>query len=296
MDAKAYELNIVLREKQQWVVPVYQRHYEWESEPDKQIPKLWEDLQEKTIEQLDANRKVLPHYFGAIIYSEPETQSFGTTPKRFLVDGQQRITTFELVVSAIREVAREKGADQLVKVANTYIFNEASEGMEDKQREIFKLWPSAYDRELFQKITASTPNELRDSLTPKYFAKNGNLKKNRAPKLLKAYWYLYEEISKFVTEWAEQDQNEKTTLNALTKGFLSGFRIVVIQLDAHDDAQEIFASLNGMAKPLSAFDLIRNDVFHRARKQEENDQEIFERQWQEFEKSFWTKEVRPRAV
>jgi hypothetical protein len=49
-------------------------------------------------------------------------------------------------------------------------------------------------------------------------------------------------------------------------GFLSGFQIAAIQLDTNDDAQKIFASLNGLGKPLFPFDHIRNDVFHRVRK------------------------------
>ncbi len=93
MDAKVHDLNFVLGQKQQWVVPVYQRHYEWESGSDKQIPKLWEDLRDKAIERLE-DRSPFPHYFGALIYSEPPKQAFGATPRRFLVDGQQRKCMF----------------------------------------------------------------------------------------------------------------------------------------------------------------------------------------------------------
>ena len=87
MDAKAHDLNFVLGQRQQWIVPVYQRHYEWETDTDKQIPKLWDDLRDKTIERLEEDRTPLPHYFGAIIYSEPSKQDFGAVPQRFLVDG-----------------------------------------------------------------------------------------------------------------------------------------------------------------------------------------------------------------
>jgi uncharacterized protein with ParB-like and HNH nuclease domain len=100
MDAKAHDLKFVLGQKQQWVVPVYQRHYEWESSSDKQIPKLWEDLRENVEERLE-NRSPFPHYFGALIYSEPANQAFGATPVRFIVDGQQRITTFQLLLAAL---------------------------------------------------------------------------------------------------------------------------------------------------------------------------------------------------
>ncbi len=36
MRADAYPLDTVLGERQQWVVPVYQRHYEWETEENRQ--------------------------------------------------------------------------------------------------------------------------------------------------------------------------------------------------------------------------------------------------------------------
>ena len=37
MDALVRSLNQVLRERNQWVVPVYQRHYEWETKEDRQL-------------------------------------------------------------------------------------------------------------------------------------------------------------------------------------------------------------------------------------------------------------------
>ena len=60
MDAKAHDLNFVLGQRQQWVVPVYQRHYEWETDADKQIPKLWDDLRDKAIERLEEDRTESP--------------------------------------------------------------------------------------------------------------------------------------------------------------------------------------------------------------------------------------------
>lgn len=291
MDAKAHDLNFVLGQKQHWVVPVYQRHYEWESTEDKQIPKLWNDLRDKALDRLD-DRSPFPHYFGAIIYSEPSKQAFGSTPRRFLVDGQQRITTFQIVLSALRETAREQDMEQVVEIANTYIFNEISAGMTDPDRERFKLWPSAYDRNLFQMIATNTPEEIRQAYTPECFYKNGKLIAGRAPNLLRAYWYFYLAIRAFIEDRAEYEEDANTVLDALITEFLSGFQIVVIQLDQNDDAQEIFSSLNGLGKPLSPFDLIRNDVFHRARKTGEDDEQLFDDRWKSFEEPFWSEHVR----
>lgn len=290
MRADAYPLDSVLGEKQQWVVPVYQRHYEWDTGEDQQLPKLWQDLSDKAIERLE-DRTPFPHYFGAIIYSEPANQPFGSVRRRLLVDGQQRITTFKLVLAAIREVARDNTVPPLLDVINAYLFNEQGGGMRDPGRDRFKLWPSSYDRELYQQIAERTPDDLR-RLQSNFFYKNGRLIKGRAPNLLRAFWYLYEAISEFVKERQEDGASLESVLEALLAGFLSGFQIVVIQLDANDDAQEIFASLNGLGKPLTPFDLIRNDVFHRAAKMGEDDENLFDLRWKTFENPFWNEQVR----
>ncbi len=292
MDAKAHDLNFVLGQRQQWVVPVYQRHYEWETDTDKQIPKLWDDLRDKAVERLEKDRRPLPHYFGAIIYAEPAKQAFGVVPLRFLVDGQQRITTFQIVLVAIREVARKLDIKHLVEVTSTYLFNDENKGMKDAEKERFKLWPSSYDRDLFQKIATEKYDEVVASFTPRYFHGTGRIKKGGTPKLLLAYHHLYIEISAFVDDRVEMGEEPEAVLGALLEGFLAGFQIVVIQLDENDDAQEIFASLNGLGKPLAPFDLIRNSIFHRARKLGEDDEKLFDGRWKLFEEPFWTEEVR----
>lgn len=295
MKANVYDLNMVLSERQQWVVPVYQRHYEWEIGEGRQIRKIWEDIQDKALERLE-QRTAYPHYFGAIIFSETEGQPFGTIRQRFLVDGQQRITTFHLVLTAIREVARSRGVSRFSDIVNAYLFNEKSASMQNPNRERFKLWPSSYDRNLYQNIIQSTPDELK-TLMPEFFHwRKGTLKKGNVPKLLKAYYHLVDAISAFVQERTDElekgDNTIEDTLDAILSGFLSGFQIVLIQLDKNDDAQEIFASLNGLGKPLSPFDLIRNDVFHRAQKRGEDNQKLFDEHWKIFEEEFWTEPVR----
>jgi len=292
MRSNPYPLRRVLDEKQQWVVPVYQRHYEWETAEDQQIPKLWEDLRDRTIERLE-NREPHPHYFGAILTSEPDNQPFGTVRQRLLVDGQQRITTFHLTLIAIREAARDHQSLKLLDTINAYIINETSDGMVDPDRERFKLWPSTFDRALFQDIVQCESDTLRAKHDYKHcFYKNGKLIGGRSPKMLRAYWHLYETIGKFVTERHEDGDSTKDIFDALLHGFLEGLQIVLIELDSNDDAQAIFASLNGLGKPLAPFDLIRNDVFHRAGKTHDDSQRLFDEYWQSFEDPFWSAEVR----
>jgi len=88
------------------------------------------------------------------------------------------------------------------------------------------------------------------------------------------------------------DPSPELALDAILSGFLSGFQIVVVQLGQEDDAQAIFASLNGNAQPLTSFDLIRNDIFHRARKANEDDDALYNNYWNDLETDFWKKEVK----
>jgi uncharacterized protein with ParB-like and HNH nuclease domain len=251
MESRVLSVDDVLRERQRWCVPVYQRHYAWDVVEDGgQLTRLWEDIEEKANESL-AGGSVYPHYIGAIIVAEPPNQPFGTVRQRLLVDGQQRITTFQLVLAAIREVARQQKNENLIPVIDAYLFNALSGGMNQPGVEKYKLWPSSFDRKLYQDI-ADNPAAKVSKLYHQYFYKNGNIKTGSAPRLLAAYWYLIETIRKFVADNGSQESKPDLRLSAVLSGFLAGFRVVVIQLDEKDDAQEIFASLNGLGKPLKA--------------------------------------------
>lgn len=290
MQAKDHSLNNVLRERQQWVIPVYQRHYAWETKADKQLPKLWDDIRDRALERLEG-KDVSPHFVGAIIYSEPTDQPFGTVNRRHLVDGQQRISTFSLVLCAVREIAESRGEIQLASAAKAYIFNEIGDAMADPERERFKLWSSSHDRPHYLAIADGGVPLLRSEF-PQFFYKNGKLVTGQAPKMLAAYCYLTNEIEAFIDEQLSQSRTAQQALDAILHGFLHGFQIVVVQLGKQDDAQSIFASLNGNAEPLSAFDLIRNDIFHRASKALENEDALYKGNWSRLETQFWKTEVK----
>ena len=290
MDAKDYCLEAVLRERQQWVIPVYQRTYSWETSDGKQLPNLWSDLESKAVEQLESG-KVSPHFCGAIIYSEPRERTFSTVNRRFLVDGQQRITTFNIALCAIREVAKEHALEQYIHETDDFVLNPITNAMTDPERDRFKLWSSSIDRPYYLALADDGVDGLKSQFS-EYFYKNGNLIDGQAPKMISAYCYLVSKIRDFVSEREKLDQDAKKSLEALRHGFLYGFQIVVVQLGEGDDAQSIFASLNGNAQPLSAFDLIRNDIFHRARKGNENEEDLYSGPWARLETEFWREDVK----
>ena len=66
----------------------------------------------------------------------------------------------------------------------------------------------------------------------------------------------------------------------------------MISLEESDDAQVIFATLNGRGQPLLAMDLVRNDVFQRAAALGEDQDRLFRELWSKFEEPFWEEQVK----
>ena len=68
-------------------------------------------------------------------------------------------------------------------------------------------------------------------------------------------------------------------------------QIVVIDLTADENAQEIFETLNARGAQLTAADLIKNFVFQRLMEEGVDVEATYERHWKEFETGFWEAEV-----
>jgi len=113
MDAKAIEVGPVLSARQTFVVPLYQRRFAWQED---RLEPFWSDLTSKATECLDGKSQRYAHYMGALIVL-PRRYEVGRVQALHLVDGQQRITSFQLFLAAIRDLAEELGlttmSDQL---------------------------------------------------------------------------------------------------------------------------------------------------------------------------------------
>src|SRR6188474_2485047 len=68
-------------------------------------------------------------------------------------------------------------------------------------------------------------------------------------------------------------------------------QMVVIDLGADENAQEIFETLNARGASLTAADLIKNFVFQRLQESRADVETVYEHKWREFETGFWEAEV-----
>ena len=126
--------------KKQYAIPVYQRNYEWSKE---QCVKLFNDI-------VYSCKKDVPHFCGSIVYKllkEVHNISYYV-----IIDGQQRITTIMLLLSAIRDVFKDDN------ITETYLVNNRGN---EKNR--IKLKQIESDRTTYEAIVNGNFDEKTDS-------------------------------------------------------------------------------------------------------------------------------------
>jgi hypothetical protein len=262
--------------KKRYLIPLYQRQYAWKIEP--QLKLLWEDI-ERAVSRLATDRASLtPHFMGAIVVAQIKT--FGKQVQAFeVIDGQQRLTTFQLLLSALRDVAAAHGSkysDELQK----YLLNDGV--MENPDAERFKLWPSLTDRRAF--VGTVDPKTDLDAITPPPVDEDGYIRRSVA-----AHAYFKAQIEAHVEVGGAFEEHR---LELLFEALKEGLAIVSIELEGGDDPQTIFETLNSRGVELTPGDLLRNFIFQRAKGMGQSEgslivDKLYEKHWLPLDRAFW---------
>ncbi len=313
MKAGPVTIRQLLENRQRFCVPIYQRHYVWTR--DKQWEPFWNDTRTKAIERLNGRDRRFSHFMGAVVLEARGSVSSRQVTSFQVVDGQQRMTTFQLYLAAARDYARQAGFEDTVGLIEGYLFNEKQHLMEDADVEKFKVWPTEYDRNLFQDIILIGRPELRKKYQDYFYKGRDKIYEySTVPKLLGAYGYFFERIKHAVESddleddfaessevdeggdnasmFSEENVCDRTSmelrLDALWEALIEEFKVVEITLEEGDDAQVIFETLNERGEPLLAADLVRNNIFQRADARQEKAEKLFNKYWRDFEDPFWS--------
>ena len=226
----------------QYVIPVYQRNYTWKK--NKQVKQLLFDIERI----LKGETK--KHFIGTVVYNIVNTDFI--VREREVVDGQQRLITMFLIAYALRNLARDKGQDDIASVITTSYLENANN---DKYK--YRLQPSVSDDDAYSYISADKIDDY-----------------DRSSLVMENYKYLYSSLEGLMNKYSLMD-----LINAIREIY-----IVRIELDAGDDAQQIFESINSTGEKLTAADLIRNYVMMRRTNDEQ--ETIYDRYWLKLEKIF----------
>ena len=221
-----------------FIIPLYQRNYDWKEENCEQ---LFNDL----LNLHESNRK--SHFFGSIVSSiQPGTED------RYIIDGQQRITTVSLLliamVNAQKEGLIEAVDSKLVeKIFKRYLVDEYQED----ERKV-KLKPIKKDMEAFDALLYKSREQ---------YIKESNVTRN--------YDFFYDRVIR-----------SGLTIDELFET-IKKLEVINIRLDADDDPQLIFESLNSTGLDLSEADKIRNYLLMSLSPTEQDD--LYNRFWNPIE-------------
>ncbi len=225
MDAKATPLlefikDIKDNQKNQLVIPIYQRLYSWEKEQCKQ---LWDD-----IIKIGGNDKMDGHFIGSILYVLDITHSDNTLP---IIDGQQRLTTITLLLIALRDHLSDE--DEFLekfsrqKIQDHYLINSGKDGDEK-----FRLILSESDKDTLLYLIDKDkrkPSELSSKIMENF---------------------------KLFEEWVSNTDKLETIFKGLEKLMIVGIALK----KEKDEPQLIFESMNSKGMELTQTDLIRNYI------------------------------------
>lgn len=279
MKPESVVLGQLFYHRHRFAVPIYQRHYVWNR--DKQWEPFWLDVRNKAVERLEGRDQSYDHYMGAVVLEAGSGYTTRKVPTLHVIDGQQRLTTFQIFLAALRDAALEHGYERIATDLERYIFNTDEHLMEDPDVERFKLWLISYDREHFTDILEfRSRQKIRQKYLEYFYKRRDDIYQySTTPKLLWSYIFFLDQIRKFLTDEDDDDlpsqMPAEERIRLLWQTLLEDFRVVEIRLQQGDDAQVIFETLNERGEPLLASDLVRNYVFYRIRGSEEDREKVF---------------------
>jgi len=234
MQAKETKLQDIIEGTKQYVIPLFQRTYSWTA---KEWEVLWKDLVE--LSEMENPRT---HFIGSIVNMPTVSVPEGVA-KYLLIDGQQRLTTIFVLLTLLRNRARENQNQGFAEeINNTLLVNPYK-----KDNDFYKLMPTQVDRETYQNLINGVSNETENQLTRAYTFFDKKLKQVELEP---------EKLKKIITSY---------------------FSVVSIVLDADDNPYLVFESLNAKGRPLTQADLIRNYFFMRIHFEKQD--EVYKTYW-----------------
>ena len=259
----------------QYVIPTFQRPYVWDRE--RQWEPLWEDIR-ATAERLEeataaaggdheaAEKATGKHFLGAVVLQQVQTAA-ATLEKRNVIDGQQRMTTLQLLLDAAQAVVAEDGATPSAIRLRKLVLNDRDIYAGD---ELFKLWPAMADRAAFRAA-------MDDAADEEPFAD---------ARVVAAHRFFREQIR----EWLDGGGDRAARGQSLYVTLANLLEVVVIDLRSDDDAHVIFETLNARGTPLLASDLVKNYLLHLADARGAADR-LHADHWTGFESPWWREDV-----
>jgi hypothetical protein len=262
-----------LQKSENFVIPEYQRGYSWDIN---QCDKLWQD-----IEGFIASNASDPYFFGTIIVDCSETNKFS------LIDGQQRTTTFLLLIKAllirlnivIKEIPNDEDSEAL------------KAGLKANRNRIMAILYKAEDEDIPSMLKDNTKtqnililenksiNELYSSEVIKIIEatdfETAEASVHKIPRKQKDNKYTnhFRNFKYFYNKFLEKGDSQ---VNQFSKVFLEKCQVIEIRSWQVEQAITMFNSLNSTGVPLSDADIISARLYSNSGE----NRIVFNEQWE----------------
>ena len=263
MKASILSLNTLFEEPVSYRIPQFQRPYAWTK--DEQWAPLWDDVREVAGRILASGENIgLPHFMGAIVL-KPSAPQTGKVKTSIVVDGQQRLTTLQLLIKATEGALQGRNlhddANCLVKLTT----NKRDSWIEGADDQTKIRQSNIHDQESFQLTIRNQPSDSKASR-----------------KIYQAYKFFGDEVSLWLDN---EPNNRRARAKALVEVLTNKLQLAAIDLDEDEKPHRIFEVLNTRGEPLKQSDLVKNTVLYEANVVEDADRA--RELWGTFDSSEW---------
>jgi hypothetical protein len=227
-------------ERRHIILPEFQRPYSWEQA---QLATFWGDLQAFRI-RFEKKPVEATYFLGPIVTMESATEIT-------VLDGQQRLATATILLSALRNFARESHITNQSKELDYFARDIQRELIEKKDSHplVYSFSLSDLDEPFFLQTVKTDPSAV---VSP-------SLRSHHL--IQRALNFFNDEIKKLTH--AKQPDEQLLILNSLKAALIKGMSLVAIVVDDEEDAYDIFETLNDRGLRLSVPDLVVNLLLKR---------------------------------
>ena len=226
-------------------VPIYQRAYSWKKE---QVSDYWDDLH-------GAFRQGSQEYFiGNLVLSEEGFDG----PYEAIIDGQQRLATTLLLLTAVRDEHMARGKQRAADEIHESFISRFDSRQED---DVPKLLLNSDDREFFRRLVVERGSKEQPRLT-----------KPSHESIFQARQYLRKKVNELASSAGDEWYDRLVGLREFVEKRLI---VVVVDVPTEADAFLIFETLNDRGADLTIADMLKNYLFRRA----EGDMEVVRDAW-----------------
>ena len=288
MQPHDYTIKDLFNGEKVFLVPRYQRPYVW-NEQDQWAPlwddvihianRLFDDVRETGAEEID-DSKAEWHFIGTLVLKPRQATLRSAASKWLVIDGQQRLTTLQLMLSAVADEFDDRGIDDSW-VRNLISNQTSSDKLKIEHRKFNQVNPYDGFSDVMTSGTDKVAIETPMSECYKYFRHSI------------AAWFDTDSDSDVVNVRAE----------ALGHAIIYKFRLVAIELGPKEEEHKIFETLNARGAPLTEWDKIKNLFLAKVDKSldDETQDNFYEQYLNRFDSDWWRGSVgsgaqhRPRS-